>query len=128
MSSCHVAVNSDVLPEVCPETPKYLEAQYQCRSHRQMEEEVRQTKLPELGGNISDVWSDRDMVLDREAVEDAIETVIRNNHIPITQKPETLSVNNANKVNMSHSVIVVKSVNSVKKKASNVDFTEYKDE
>ena len=84
MSSCHVAVNSDVLPEVCPETPKYLEAQYQCRSHRQMEEEVRQTKLPELGGNISDVWSDRDMVLDREAVEDAIETVIRNNHIPIT--------------------------------------------
>ena len=60
MSSCHVVVNSDVLPEVCPETPKYLEAQYQCSSYRQIEEEIRQTKLPELGGNISDVWSDRD--------------------------------------------------------------------
>ena len=114
MSSCHVAVNSDVLPEVCPETPKYLEAQYQCRSHRQMEEEVRQTKLPELGGNISDVWSDRDMVLDREAVEDAIETVIRNNHIPITQKPE-VSVNDTKKVRLNDSVIIVKSVNSVRK-------------
>jgi len=125
LSSCHVVVNSDVLPEVCPETPKYLEAQYQCRSYRHMEEEVRQTKLPELGGNISDVWSDRDMVLDREAVDEAIETVIKNNHIPITHKPE-VSVLKA-LVKPSDSVIEVKGVNSLRK-APKEDFSEQKDE
>lgn len=114
LSSCHVVVNSDVLPEVCPETPKYLEAQYQCRSYRHMEEEVRQTKLPELGGNISDVWSDRDMVLDREAVDEAIETVIKNNHIPITQKPEIIE-NATDDVN-NHSVPI--SVNSVRSRTN----------
>ena len=125
LSSCHVSVNSDVLPEVCPETPKYLEAQYQCRSHRQMEEEVRQTKLPELGGNISDVWSDRDMVLDREAVEDAIETVIRNNHIPITKKPEVIKKSSDYVKN--HAVTVsVNSVKSVTNVSSNI-FVEKKE-
>merc|ERR1711874_20144 len=90
-SSCHVLVSADILPAVCPDTPKYLEAQYQCISHSQEEEGSSQYKLPELGGNISDVWSERDIVLDREAVEDAIKTVIREAHIPVTERPETVS-------------------------------------
>ena len=85
-------MSADILPAVCPDTPKYLEAQYQCISHSQKEERSSQYKLPELGGNISDVWSERDIVLDREAVEDAIKTVIRKAHIPVTERPETVSV------------------------------------
>ena len=88
LSSCHIPVNSNILPAVCPDTPKYLEAQYQCKSHRKMEEEVRKTKLPDLGGNISDVWSDRNMLLDSRAVEDVIKTVIKNKYIPITDNPD----------------------------------------
>merc|ERR1711874_80565 len=107
-SSCHVLVSADILPAVCPDTPKYLEAQYQCISHSQEEERSSQYKLPELGGNISDVWSERDIVLDREAVEDAIKTVIREAHIPVTERPETLSVHSDDIEN----VFVSSSINS----------------
>jgi len=109
-SSCHVLVSADILPAVCPDTPKYLEAQYQCISHSQEEERSSQYKLPELGGNISDVWSERDIVLDREAVEDAIKTVIREAHIPVTERTETVSVHSDDIENIS----VASSVNYIR--------------
>ena len=63
LSICHVYVNSYIFLSLCP-VPKYLEAQYKCVSHVELAEEVRQTKLTKLGVNMSDVWSDRDLVLD----------------------------------------------------------------
>ena len=74
MDICHVPVHSDILPSVCPDTPKCLEAQYQCVSHSKVAEEVRQRRLPHLGGNISDVWSDRNVKLNDNLVKDAFET------------------------------------------------------
>ena len=57
-----------------------------------MAEKVLQTKLPHFGRNMSDVWSDRDILLDIDDVEDAIKTVIRNHYIPITEEPNAISV------------------------------------
>jgi len=92
LSFCHVLISTNILPSICPGTPKYLEAQYQCVSHDELAEKVRQTKLPHLGRNMSDVWSDRDILLDIDDVEDAIKTVIRHQHIPITEEPNAISV------------------------------------
>ena len=107
-------MSGDILPAVCPDTPKYLEAQYQCISHRQ-EERSSQYKLPELGGNISDVWSQRDIVLDREAVEDAIKTVIREAHIPVTERHQTVSVQSDHIEKQIKSIKVLTSVNNDRK-------------
>ena len=83
-------VHSDDLHTVCPDTPKYLEAQYQCEPSNAMSEEVRQTRLPRFQGNISDVWSNRNRVLNIENVEVAIDKVIANHKIPITEKPVSM--------------------------------------
>jgi hypothetical protein len=87
LNICQVPVHSDILPHVCPDTPKYLEAQYQCVSHIEVAEEVRQRRLPRLGGNISDLWSDRNVMLNDDLVKDALETVIDSQQIPITEEP-----------------------------------------
>ena len=84
---CNVPVHSDVLPSVFPDTPKYLEAQYQYVSHIKVAEEVRQRRLPHLGENISDLWSDRNVMLNDDLVKDAVETVIDSQQIPITEEP-----------------------------------------
>jgi hypothetical protein len=87
---CQVPVHSDVLPSVCPDTPKYLEAQYQCVSHIKVAEEVCKRRLPRLGVNISDVWSDRNVMLNDDFFKDALETVI-DSQVPITEEPTMLS-------------------------------------
>ena len=88
---CHVPVHSDVLPSVCPDTPKYLEAQYECVSNIMFAEEVRLTRLPRLGVNISDIWSDRKRILDDDLVEDALDTVIDSQQVQITEDPMLVS-------------------------------------
>ena len=40
-----------------------------------------------MEGNISDVWSKRKTVLTVQDVEKAMRSIILNQHIPITQKP-----------------------------------------
>ena len=72
---------------MCPKTPKYLEAQYEC---------VRKggnigSRFPELSGNISNVWSDKHETFAGEHVADVISEMIGTHHIPITQNPETTS-------------------------------------
>ena len=83
-------VHSYVLQPVCPETPKYLEAQYRCEPNNAMSEKVRQTKLPRFQGNISDVWSNRNKVLNIENVEVAIDKMIANHKVPITEEPSSM--------------------------------------
>merc|ERR1711892_337632 len=56
LNFCQVPVHSDVLPPVCPETPKYLEAQFQCLSHAELAKHIRQIKYHKLGENMTDVW------------------------------------------------------------------------
>jgi len=85
-----VPVHSDVLQTVCPETPKYLEAQYRCEPNNVMSEKVRQTKLPRFQGNISDVWSNRNKVLKIENVEVAIDKVIANHKVLISEQPSSM--------------------------------------
>ena len=91
-SSCHVPVHSDVLPSVCPDTPKYLEVQYQCEVISL--EKGQKTRFPKLQGNINDVWSNRNKALKLEDVEAAIDIVIENSNIPITEEPKSRSVFN----------------------------------
>ena len=81
---CHVPVHSDVLPYVCPDTPKYLEAQYQCVSRIKIAEDIPQPRFPRLGGIISDMWSDINIMLNIDIVEDALETVMESQQVPIT--------------------------------------------
>ena len=113
---CHVPVHSYVLPSVCPDTPKYLEAQYQCVSHIRLAEEVRQRRLPRLGGNISDMWSDRYIMLNDDLVKDALKTVIDSKHIPITEEPTivlvSIAVIDANDESTKVPTVHVTSVNS----------------
>ena len=103
---------------MCPDTPKYLEAQYQCVSHIEVAEEVRQRRLPHLGGNISDLWSDRNVMLNDELVKDALETVIDSQQIPITEEPVLLLV--SSEIRETHdestkpSIMNVTSVNSLR--------------
>ena len=110
MDICHVPVHSDVLPSVCPDTPKYLEAQYQCVSHIEVAEEGRQRRLPRLGGNISDVWSDRNVMLNDDLVKNALKSVTNSQLIPITEEPAMMLVSGE-----------VRDINDESTKASTVD-------
>ena len=89
---CHVPVHSDVLPSVCPDTPKYLEAQYQCVSRIKIAEDIPQPRFPRLGGIISDMWSDINIMLNIDIVEDALETVMESQKFPITEQPAMMLV------------------------------------
>ena len=115
---CNVPVHSDVLPSVCPDTPKYLEAQFECVSHIKIAEENRQSRFPRFGGNISDLWSDRNIILNVDLVKDALETVIFNQHIPITEEPAILLVSSeireTNDESTEVSMTNVTSVNSLR--------------
>jgi len=112
LNFCQVPVHSYVLQPVCPETPKYLEAQYRCEPNNAMSEKVRQTRLPRFQGNISDVWSNRNKVLNIENVEVAIDKVIANHKVPITEKPSSMVKSSetsdryvdAENVNITHSL------------------------
>ena len=55
-------------------------------------EEVRLTRLPRLGGNISDIWSDRKRMLNDDLVENALDTVIDSQQVPITEDPVMMLV------------------------------------
>jgi hypothetical protein len=55
-------------------------------------EEVRQTRFPRLGGNISDLWSDRNVMLHDDVVEDTLEAVIKSQQVPITEEPAMVLV------------------------------------
>ena len=85
-------MNSEVLPPVCPGTPKYLEAQYQCENKIVIAEKVRKTGLPQLQGNISDVWSNNYKILNIEDVAASIDKVIANPDIPKTEEPATMTI------------------------------------
>jgi len=86
LNFCQVPVHSDDIHTVCPDTPKYLEAQYRCKPNNVMREKV----LPRFQGNISDVWSNRNKVLNIENVEVAIDKMIANHEIPITEKSASM--------------------------------------
>ena len=53
---------------------------------------------------MSGVWSNIDIELDVDDVEDAIKALIDNNHIPITEEPETTSVTEDDMIKPSKSV------------------------
>ena len=106
LSSCHILVNSAVLPPVCPETQKYLEAQYQCEPNIVIAEKVRKTRLPRFQGYISDVWSNRNKGLDIHNVEAAIEKVIANHDIPITEETSSSFISGESKNRNANSKII----------------------
>ena len=62
---------------------------------------------------MSDVWSARDIVLDVDDVEDAINRGKLNHQIPITEEPETMSVPSD----------VIKSEDKASKLLKSVNFT-----
>ena len=83
-------------------TVSYFEVK--CVSCINIAEEVRNIKHPQLGRDMSGVWSNMDIELDVDDVEDAIKAVIDNNHIPITEEPETISVTEDDMIKPSKTV------------------------
>ena len=88
-------------------------------------EEVRQTRFPRFGGNIRDLWSDRNIMLNLDLVEEALDTVIDSKQIPITEEPAIMLVSSEtleiNKESTEVSAIKVTSVNSLR---SNLSFND----
>ena len=76
-----------MFPPVCPDVPKYLEVQYKCETHVEMISKIKQTRLPHMESNISDVWGDRKTILTFKYVEDAVRSSILNQNIPTTEEP-----------------------------------------
>ena len=85
-ASCSVLISTSTFPEVCSNITKYLEAQYECVTEDDNDEEVRARRVPSLGDNISDVWSDSNRLLDSDDIENVLETVMKNRYIPITER------------------------------------------
>ena len=78
MSLCQIDIHSRVFPSSCPDTPKYLEVQYNCQAPGAGGEEGEEDRdrMPQLSHNMTSVWSSRETSLDTEKLQAVLDTAL----------------------------------------------------